>query len=154
VPPGCIQDAEGNPTTDPNVYFGPPHGTILPFGSQYGHKGYGLAMMVEIMGGIVAGQDATVDQPGFNGFSLIAIDPDVFCGRERFAEHIDKLCGYYSSAAPAPGFQEVVVPGAYDFRMRESRLAQGIPVDDNVWGTVIHAASRVGVTIGEPSPGV
>jgi uncharacterized oxidoreductase len=147
VPSGCIQDAAGNPTTDPNVYIGPPRGTILPFGSQYGHKGYGLGLMVEIMGGIMAGQDATVDQPGFNAFSLIAIDPDAFCGAEQFTEHVNRLCAYHMSAAPAPTFREVVVPAVYDFRMRDKRLAEGIPVDENVWQTVIRAAARVGVTV-------
>jgi LDH2 family malate/lactate/ureidoglycolate dehydrogenase len=53
------------------------------------------------------------------------------------------------SAATAPGFKEVVVPGVYDFRMREKRMAEGIPVDENVWKMVIDSAKRVGVTIKE-----
>jgi uncharacterized oxidoreductase len=147
APPGCIRDAAGNPTTDPNAFYGPPQGTILPFGSEYGYKGYGLSMLVEILGGIMAGEDATVDQPGFNGFSLIAIDPEAFCGVSLFTDLVDRLCAYQMSAQPAPGFTEVVVPGLYDFRTREERLAKGIPVDGNVWNTVVAAAKRVGVTI-------
>ena len=145
VPPGCVRDAVGNPTTDPKAFYGPPQGTILPFGSQYGYKGFGLSMMVEILGGIMAGEDATVAQPGFNGFSLIAIEPDAFCGERQFADLVDRLCAYQMSAAPAPGFGEVVVPGVYDFRMREKRLVEGIPVDENVWKTVVDAGGRVGV---------
>jgi len=147
VPSGCIRDGVGNPTTDPNAFYGPPRGTILPFGSEYGYKGYGLSMLVEIMGGIMAGEDATVDQPGFNGFSLIAIDPEAFCGATLFTDLVDRLCAYQMSAAPAPGFNEVVVPGVYDFRMREKRLAEGIPVDDNVWNAVVGAARLVGITL-------
>ncbi len=147
APPGCLRDAAGNPTTDPKTFYGPPQGTILPFGSQYGYKGFGLSMMVEILGGIMAGEDATLDQPGFNGFALIAIDPDVFCGEKQFVDLVDRLCAYEMSSAPAPGFDEVVVPGVYDFRMREKRLAEGIPVDDNVWKTVVDAGNRVGVKI-------
>jgi uncharacterized oxidoreductase len=147
VPTGCIRDASGNPTTDPKAFYGPPQGTILPFGSQYGYKGYGLSMMVEILGGIMAGEDATVDQPGFNGFSLIAIAPDAFCGEQRFATLVDRLCAYQMSSPPAPGFNEVVVPGVYDFRMREKRRAEGIPIDDNVWKTVVDAGHRVGVKV-------
>jgi uncharacterized oxidoreductase len=150
VPSGCIRDAAGNPTTDPKAFYGPPSGTILPFGSQYGYKGYGLSMMVEILGGIMAGEDATVDQPGFNGFSLIVIEPDAFCGQKRFAELVDRLCVYVMSAAPAPGCDEVVVPGLYDFRIREKRRAEGIPVDDNVWRSVVEAGNRVNVKIGNP----
>jgi hydroxycarboxylate dehydrogenase B len=148
VPPGCIRDAAGNPTTDPKVFYGPPMGTILPFGAEFGYKGYGLSMMVEILGGIMAGEDATVDQPGANGFAMIVVDPDAFCGTECFTSLVDKLCAYQMSSAPAPGFNEVVVPGVYDFRMREKRLAEGIPVDQSVWKGVVDAAMRVGVTIG------
>lgn len=146
VPSGCVRDAAGNATTDPNVFYGPPQGTILPFGSEYGYKGYGLSMLVEIMGGIMAGEDATADQPGFNGFSLMAISPDAFCGIESFASLVDRLCAYQMSSAPAPGFSEVVVPGLYDFRKREQRLAEGIPIDDKTWNAVAAAANRVGVT--------
>jgi uncharacterized oxidoreductase len=150
VPPGCVQDAAGNPTNDPNVYFGPPHGTVLTLGApQFGYKGFGLSMMMEIMGGIMAGEDATEHQPGFNSFSVIVIDPDFYCGREQFRELVDRFCAYQMSAATAPGFKEVVVPGVYDFRMREKRMAEGIPVDENVWKMVIDSAKRVGVTIKE-----
>jgi hydroxycarboxylate dehydrogenase B len=147
IPPGCAQDAAGNPTTDPKAFYGPPSGTILPFGSQYGYKGYGLSMMVEIMGGIMAGEDATVDQPGANGFAIIAIAPDALCGAERFKDLVDRLCSYQMSAAPAPGFSEVVVPGVFDFRTREKRLVEGIPVGDEVWRAVVDTAGRIGVTI-------
>jgi uncharacterized oxidoreductase len=150
VPPGCIQDADGKPTNDPNVFYGPPRGTVLPLGApQFGYKGFGLSMMVEIMGGIMAGQDATENQPGFNGFSIIAIDPEFYCGRDTFSELVNRLCEYQMSSAPAPGFKEVVVPGVYDFRTKEKRLAEGLFVDDQVWKMVVNSAKQVGVTIEE-----
>lgn len=151
APPNTIQDADGNPTTDPNVMTGlklvrdKPSGTILPFGAEFGYKGFGLSMMVEIMGGIMAGEDATVDQPGANGFALIAIDPDAFCGRAMFADLVDRLCEYQSSSAPAAGFKEVVVPGTYEFRTKEKRLAEGIPVEDATWDAIVTAVAKVGV---------
>jgi hydroxycarboxylate dehydrogenase B len=148
VPPGCLQDAAGNPTTDPATYFGPPHGTILTLGAPlFGYKGYGLSLMMEIMGGIMAGEDATVPQAGFNSFTITAINPDFYCGKEEFRKLVDKMCTYQMSAAPAPGFKEVVVPGVYDFRIREKRVAEGIPVDDSVWQLIVDSAKRVGVTI-------
>lgn len=148
VPPGCLQDADGNPTVDPKVYFGPPHGTILTLGApQFGHKGFGLSLMVEILSGIMAGDDETVEQPGFNSFSLLVVNPEFFCGMEYFRELVDRFCRYQMSSAPAPGFDEVVVPGLYDFRIRQKRLAEGIPVDDNVWKAVVETGKRIGVTI-------
>jgi hydroxycarboxylate dehydrogenase B len=148
APPGCLQDAAGNPTNDPETYFGPPHGTILTLGAPlFGYKGFGLSLMMEIMGGIMAGEDGTVDQPGFNSFTITAINPEFYCGKEKFRELVDKMCAYQMSSAPAPGFKEVVVPGVYDFRIKEKRLAEGIPVDENVWKMIVDSGKRVGAVV-------
>ncbi|MCS7055025.1 MAG: Ldh family oxidoreductase, partial [Thermoflexales bacterium] len=42
---------QGRPSTDPRAFYGLPHGAILPFGSQYGYKGFGLALLVDLLGG-------------------------------------------------------------------------------------------------------
>ena len=155
VPENCIQDADGNATTDAAAFYTPDQskiiGTILPFGSPtFGYKGYGLAMMIEIMGAILSGEDATVDHDRSNGVSLLAINPDVFCGVEVFTELVDRFCKYQMSSKPATGFEEVVVPGVYDFRMREKRLAEGIPIEDGVWEQIAAAAKQVGTRVCEP----
>jgi LDH2 family malate/lactate/ureidoglycolate dehydrogenase len=49
------------------------------------------------------------------------------------------------SSRPAKGFEEVVVPGTYDFRLREKRLAEGIPVDEQIWTKMVAVAEEVGV---------
>lgn len=51
APLGCIQDASGNPITDPHAFYRPPGGTIRPFGGELGYKGFGLSLLVEILGG-------------------------------------------------------------------------------------------------------
>ena len=48
VPDNTIIDAKGQPTNDPNDFYGPPSGAILPFG---GHKGYGLCLVAELLAG-------------------------------------------------------------------------------------------------------
>jgi hydroxycarboxylate dehydrogenase B len=147
LPEGCIQDAEGNPTTDPKTFYGP-HGeflgTLLPLGSpRFGYKGYGLSMMTEILGSILGGEDAAVDHNRSNGVALIVIHPDHFCGVELFKELTDRFCEYLMSSKPAKGFKEVVVPGTYDFRMREKRLAEGIPIDERIWEQLTAAAASL-----------
>jgi LDH2 family malate/lactate/ureidoglycolate dehydrogenase len=89
----------------------------------------------------------TADNPGANGFSIIVVDPDAFCGRAAFRGLVDRLCAYQMSSAPRPGHTEVVVPGLYDFRTREKRLAAGIPVAEAVWELVMAAGKEVGVTV-------
>jgi hydroxycarboxylate dehydrogenase B len=149
LPEGCIQDAEGNPTTDPHDFYGPKGellGTMLTLGSpRFGYKGYGLSMMIEILGGILGGEDASVDHTRSNGVSLIVINPDFFCGADVFSELVDRFCQYQMSSKPAKGFQEVVVPGTYDFRTREKRLAEGIPIDERIWTGIVESAAEIGV---------
>lgn len=147
VPPGCVQDPGGNPITDPVVFYGPPHGTIKPFGSEYGYKGYGLSLMVEILGAAMAGEYSSREGMYTNGFCLIAVDPEAFSGREFFRELMDDLVAYHASTPPAPGFDEVVLPGTYEFRTKEKRLAEGIPVRDEVWKLVCEVAAKVNVDV-------
>src|SRR6185312_12479209 len=64
VPKGCIIDPQGEPTTDPKVFYGDPPGAILPFG---GHKGYALGVMAELLAGALTGNGCT--KPGVNRLS-------------------------------------------------------------------------------------
>jgi uncharacterized oxidoreductase len=144
VPPGCIQDAEGNPTIDPHRFYGPPHGTIMPFGSELGYKGFGLGLLVEILSGLLAGMSTPVDYPYVNGLWIMAVNPVAFCGTERFAGLMEELSAYMTTTPPAPGYQEVVMPGTLEFRTREQRLAEGIPVAEETWQQIVAVAERLG----------
>ena len=59
VPDGWILDADGNATNDPNAFYGPPRGGILPLGAAAGHKGFALGLLVEILGSALAGISST-----------------------------------------------------------------------------------------------
>src|SRR5256886_5290403 len=61
APPGWMLDSEGRPSTDPQKFYGPPKGSLLPMGE---HKGYGLALVVEILAGILSGTRAARDAIG------------------------------------------------------------------------------------------
>jgi LDH2 family malate/lactate/ureidoglycolate dehydrogenase len=63
---------------------------------------------------------------------------------------MDDLCTYMTTTPPAPGHEEVVMPGALDFRMRERRLSGGIPLPDETWRLIVETAARVGLTVQEP----
>lgn len=151
VPEGSILDAEGNPTTDPRKFYGPPRGTILPFGSpRLGYKGFGLALLVEILGAALAGVPLTPvgeKEPYGNGLFLLAIDPEAFGGRERFRGLVGEFAEYVASSAPAPGTEGVVLPGALERRTRERRLREGIPVPDETWRQIREAGRRSGIEL-------
>lgn len=145
VPPGRILDAEGNPTTDPKRFYGPPRGTILPLGGELGYKGFGLGLLVEILGSVLAGEPITDDYRYINGLALIAIDPEPLCGLSHFRQLMDELTTYVTSSPPAPGHWEVVMPGELDFRMREQRLREGIPLPATTCRKLEEVARKVGI---------
>jgi hydroxycarboxylate dehydrogenase B len=91
IPDGCVLNAAGEPENDAQEWYGPPKGTILPFGSpQLGYKGFGLSLFVEIMGGILAGNSTSTDYPYVNGLCLVAINPEAFCGVDRFKDLVSE----------------------------------------------------------------
>ena len=148
IPSGCILDAHGCPTTDPEAFYGPPMGTILPFGGALGYKGFGLSLMVEILGSTLGGTSVPPDgapNTYLNGFTVIVFHPDAFS--DRFVETIDKLCAYITSCPPATDSSGVVMPGGYDFAMRKKRLAEGIPIAENTWEALRKTAASLCLSI-------
>jgi uncharacterized oxidoreductase len=147
APPGVIVDNQGNPITDPALFYTEPRGGLLPLGGPFGHKGFGLGVMVEIAGGLLAGVASSVDHPQHNGLCLIAIDPDAFCGRERFRELVSDLVAYMNATPPAPGSSGVIMPGAPEFVTKRRRMVEGIPVADETWRLMVEAGRRVNVML-------
>lgn len=99
LPHGWVLDAQGQPTTDPNAIYREPQGTILPVG---GHKGYGLALMVDVLGGILARAGYSRENPGhvMNG----VVDIARFVGPGTFRQEVDDLIRYLKSLpADDPG---------------------------------------------------
>lgn len=151
VPDGALLDHEGLPTNDAGVMFGEPLGSLGPFG---GHKGYGLAVMCELLGGALAGEWTA--QPGnardntiVNHMLMFVLDPAAFGGLERFHEEVHEMVAYLHSTTPASGFDRVRVPGEPELESRALRLAEGIPIDDNSWSGIVKAAQAAGLTEAE-----
>jgi uncharacterized oxidoreductase len=144
LPEGWIVDARGRPSTNPSDFYGPPRGAILPFGRETGYRGYALSLLVEVLGGVLAGQDITVDQPG-NGVVFIVIDVSAFLPREQYNHLIAQLRTYLKGTPPAEGFEAVLLPGEPEFRTAEARRGDGIVVDERTWGEILGCAHALGV---------
>lgn len=144
LPKGWIVDAKGRPSTNPHDFYGPPQGAILPFGQETGYRGYALSLLVEILGGALGAQDITVDRPG-NGLAFLVIDPSAFLPMEELLPLVGKIRSYVKSSHPAPGFEEVLMPGEPEFQKVEKRRREGIPVDDRIWETVLRCARSLGI---------
>lgn len=149
VPDGWIQDAEGNATNDPNDFYGPPRGGILPLGANVAHKGFALSFLVEVLGSALAGISSKDTEVFGNGVCFIVLDPSAFCPLERFRELMSETVQYMKSSPPAPGFEEVYVPGELEFKKQAERLDSGIPVDPSTWDAMHQYAARFNVEIEE-----
>lgn len=147
VPDGALVDHEGAPTNDPAVMYREPFGALGPFGA---HKGYGLAVMCELLGGALAGEwTAQPEHPQqrniVNHMLMFVLDPQAFGGVDRFHHEVREMVDYLHSTTPARGFDRVRVPGEPERETREARLAGGIPVDDNTWAGIVKAAGTAGM---------
>ena len=148
LPPGCIVDREGRPTTNPDDFFA--GGYLLPFG---GHKGYGLAVAIELLAQAFTGADALAegnlggDIYGRSASLMIALRADLFRPRADFARSVDATLDRIKSVPPAPGFAEVLVPGEPELRKRQRRLAEGILVAENTWEKIRIYAGRLCVDV-------
>lgn len=147
LPDGWILDAHGRPTTDPNDFYGPPRGGILPLGGNAGHKGFALGLLVEILGSALAGIRCTDTATIGNGVCFFAIDPSAFCPVDEFRRRMDETVAYMKSSRPAPGFSEVLVPGELEFRTRRQRLETGIPIDDATLSAMQQHGARLGIDL-------
>ena len=112
IPEGWGVDAEGRTTTDAAAVV-----SGMPLG---GYKGYGLALMVEVLCGVLAGAGVRegvgelyggATAPQDTGHFHLAIDPERTVGRDRFAAVLEGLLGELRAIPPAPGFDEVLVAG-------------------------------------------
>jgi len=146
VPPGCIVDAEGRPSTNPADFIGPPEGALLPFG---GHKGFALALAGDILAGAISGAGCsrpTTKRVG-NSFLATVIDISQFRERSAFDQDVDQLEEYVRSSQLADGFTEILLPGEPEHRARAKRERDGIPVDDKTWAEFRATAQRYGVQV-------
>jgi LDH2 family malate/lactate/ureidoglycolate dehydrogenase len=134
LPLGWMIDALGRPTTDPGDFFRKT-GNLLPLGGEAGHKGYGLAIAVEVLAGILgrAGY-SRVPVPAYNnGLFTIVIDISRFLSVEDFTAEVRALIDYLKSCPRSPGTSEILYPGEQAARTRQRRLLEGIEIDAETW---------------------
>jgi hydroxycarboxylate dehydrogenase B len=144
VPEGIMLNGRGEPSTDPREYYRDPVGSLLTAGQ---HKGYGLSLAVEILGGILSGTGAASGEAGVfaNGTLVICLDPARFLPRADFDAQVAALLDWVRSAPLAAGAKEVLVPGEPEARMERERRAGGIPIEEATWTQIVACATEVGV---------
>ena len=148
IPAGWAMDKDGNPTTDPAIAR---DGLPMPLG---GYKGYGLAVMVEILCAALSGGAMLTEVGGIRmqgkpmraNHLFLAIDIARFMLRAEFIERMQWLRSTLTHSQPAAGFEEVMIAGDPEWRTEEMRRRDGIPVARGIWNELAALAGRLNVT--------
>jgi ureidoglycolate dehydrogenase (NAD+) len=148
IPEGWGVDEHGEPTTDAAAVE-----AAVPLG---GYKGYGLALMVEVLCGVLSGAGVRYgvgdlysggrDRQNSGHFHL-AIDPERTVGRDRFAGVLAGLLDELRAITPARGFDEVLVAGDPQDRARAERERSGVPIEPALWTTLSALSEDLGVPV-------
>ena len=154
VEPGYLIDEKGRPTTNPGVVVVPQpggmFGALLAFGE---HKGYGMAVACELLGGALTGS-GTWHRPAddkravINGMFTIVVDPRKLGTQASFEREALAFVDWLRQSPPAPGSEGVLLAGEPERTARREREAAGIALDDQTWSEIVAAGAKVGARIG------
>lgn len=145
LPDGWILDKEGRPSNDPNDFYA--GGAILPVGGSVGHKGYCLAFMTDLFGGILS-RDGFPANPGTqlsNASLIVVMDIERFAPLPAVRSEVSKMVECVKDTPPAEGFEHVLYPGEKEVRNRKDRGKKGVEIEDETWNQVIALAKEYGV---------
>lgn len=143
----CMLDADGRPSRDPAVLASDPPGTILPLGGvQSGHKGFGLALMVEALTGGLAGHGRADPPLGWGATVFMTLyDPEAFAGTGEFMRQTDWIADACRSNPPRPGISSVRMPGDRGMAAKDEQTRLGIALHPTIPPMLQDCAKRYGV---------
>jgi LDH2 family malate/lactate/ureidoglycolate dehydrogenase len=150
IPDTWATAPDGTPTTDPTAALA---GMLLP---AAGHKGFGLALMVEVLTGVLSGGAfshqvhglyADAGAPNDCAHFFLALDVDRIAGMGAFTERVDQLALMVTHSRRAPGVDVLMLPGQPEDERAAARGGR-VPVDPSV----IRELRRVAVRLGVDSP--
>jgi LDH2 family malate/lactate/ureidoglycolate dehydrogenase len=150
VPETWMVDTNGIPTTDPFLY--PQSAFLLPFA---GHKGYGIALMIENLAGVLTGTgamwdlnnwiDGRKDIPTNHGAAFLAFNVGAITPLDAFKNRVDKLIEDIHETPKAKGTDRLYVPGEMEWQNRRAALANGIVLPPDVVESLRGLASDIGL---------
>ena len=149
VSDGWLLDAKGQATNDPNALYADPPGTILPLGGSAGHKGFGLAMMVDVLSGALSAagcpRAGEFESMHGSGLFMLAIAINRFGPRSEFVAQVAGMIDYFQSSQPAKDFERVIVPGQFEYEKRKKHQQHGIEIPTQVWKELCEVSAQFNV---------
>lgn len=128
LPGAWVQNADGRASDDPAVLFTDPPGTILPIGGkEYGHKGYGLALMIEALTQGLPGHGRADPAEGWGaGVFVQVMDPTAFAGEAAFKRQLDHIVAACRANKPVDGGPPVRLPGQNALAKKAAAVSEGL----------------------------
>jgi uncharacterized oxidoreductase len=152
VEPGTLIDEDGHPTTNPGVVVVQQprggFGALMPFGE---HKGFGMAIACELLGGALTGS-GTWHRPAdsaravLNGMFAVLVDPVKLGTADAFGQEALAFVEWLRQSPPAPGTEGVRLAGQPERIARAERAKSGIVIDTTTWAEIGAASRKVGLT--------
>lgn len=149
IPRGWIVDGYGGSSTDPADFYKDPIGALLPLGGIVGHKGFGLSMVIDILSGGLshAGCSRRDAERIGNGLFMEVMNISSFIPIKEFYSQVNNLIEFVKSSKLVPGFDEILIPGEPETRVKKERSKEGIFVDDETLRQIRETAKELGVEI-------
>jgi hydroxycarboxylate dehydrogenase B len=155
LPGDALVGPDGSVSSDPHLLYGnyesgggprdygTGEGAIRAFGE---HKGSGLALICELLGGALSGTGATQEgRPFANGMLSFYLDPARMDPEAAFPGEVARYVAAVKSSRPVRSGDEVLTPGEPEARTRAERLASGVPLTDDIWASIVATARQVGI---------
>ncbi len=155
LPPDCVYDRFGRPSTDPDDFYA--GGALVPLGGAVaGHKGYGLGFAAALFGGLSMIDDEAPWLPGaplgedgaqgrIGGVFLQVIDPGAFGGAGAYRDLVERTFAAARSQRPVAGRPEVLLPGEAEARSRAHRAQAGLLLPEATWTELTRVGRQFGV---------
>jgi ureidoglycolate dehydrogenase (NAD+) len=148
IPEGWLIGPDGRPTTDPSLY--PALGSLTP---AAGHKGYGIALLIEALSGILTGaaftwrvgawMTAEPTAPTDHGGAFLAFDAAAMMPSATFGRRMEELIDEIHAAPRADEVERILVPGELEWERHRRAMAAGILLPPDVVASLREAASIV-----------
>jgi len=138
MPPGYLYDKHGQPTVKTADFY--EGGCMVPFGL---HKGYALSLFICLLGGLGAPFDP--ERAAMGGCYMQVLNIDAFTPLADYQRNVRMFLNAMKEAPLAPGFNEILVPGDFEQRNRQQRLANGVEVPETIVTQLQAWAQKLGV---------
>ena len=135
LPDGLIVDAQGNSSTDPDDYLN--GGALLP---AAGAKGYGLALMAELVGEALLGA-ATTEL----NWIILLVDTTRYRDDSTFKRAAESVLSDIRECPAADGFDRVEIPGERERALEKIRRKEGVPIPAATWDQIVTLADQFNV---------